>query len=115
VGRIPLCDFEANVRFGSKADIAARPRNVRFTPESGHRNRHVYHLRRTNSGSSAIFAAIRRAFAGGSRSRQGIEWIDKIAFDSTKLPLQLDESAIGIVDALSQNRSDVDACKLIYC
>src|SRR5262249_32383895 len=26
----------ANVRFGSKADIAARPRNVRFTPKSGH-------------------------------------------------------------------------------
>ena len=27
---------DADVRFGSKADIAARPRNVRFTPESGH-------------------------------------------------------------------------------
>ena len=27
-----------NVRFGSKADIAALPINVRFTPESGHRN-----------------------------------------------------------------------------
>jgi len=27
-----------NVRFGSKADIEARPINVRFTPESGHRN-----------------------------------------------------------------------------
>jgi hypothetical protein len=26
-----------NVRFGSKADIAASPTNVRFTPESGHR------------------------------------------------------------------------------
>jgi hypothetical protein len=25
-----------NVRFGSKADIAARPVNVCFTPESGH-------------------------------------------------------------------------------
>jgi len=25
-----------NVRFGSKADIEARPINVRFTPESGH-------------------------------------------------------------------------------
>ena len=25
-----------NVRFGSKADIAASPTNVRFTPESGH-------------------------------------------------------------------------------
>ena len=34
---------------------------VSCTPESGHRNRHVYHLRRTNSGSFAIFAAIRRA------------------------------------------------------
>ena len=33
----------ADVRFGSKADIAARPRNVRFTPESGHRNRPAYH------------------------------------------------------------------------
>jgi hypothetical protein len=28
------CD--TNVRFGSKADIAVRPSNVRFTPESGH-------------------------------------------------------------------------------
>jgi hypothetical protein len=27
----------SNVRFGSKADIAAFPINVRFTPESGHR------------------------------------------------------------------------------
>jgi hypothetical protein len=26
----------ADVRFGSKADIGARPRNVRFTPKSGH-------------------------------------------------------------------------------
>src|SRR5262249_13776825 len=26
----------ANVRFGSKADIGARPHNVCFTPESGH-------------------------------------------------------------------------------
>ena len=26
-----------NVRFGSKADIAAPPINVRFTPKSGHR------------------------------------------------------------------------------
>ena len=25
-----------NVRFGSKADIEACPRNVRFTPKSGH-------------------------------------------------------------------------------
>jgi hypothetical protein len=25
-----------NVRFGSKADIAASPTNVRFTPKSGH-------------------------------------------------------------------------------
>ena len=25
-----------NVRFGSKADIAAPPTNVRFTPKSGH-------------------------------------------------------------------------------
>src|SRR5262249_33114657 len=44
----------------SKADISACPRHVRFTPKSGHRNRHVYHLRRDNSGSLAIFAAIRR-------------------------------------------------------
>src|SRR5262249_25154273 len=27
-----------NVRFGSKADIGARPMNVGFTPESGHWN-----------------------------------------------------------------------------
>jgi hypothetical protein len=52
-----------DVRFGSKADIAARPPNVRFTPESGHRSRHVYHLRRSNSGNLAIFAAIRRALS----------------------------------------------------
>src|SRR6516164_7194263 len=29
----------ANVRFGSKADIALSPTNVRFTPKSGHRSR----------------------------------------------------------------------------
>jgi len=31
----------ADVRFGSKADIQRRLANVRFTPESGHRNRPV--------------------------------------------------------------------------
>ena len=28
---------QANVRFGSLADMAARPHDVGFTPESGHR------------------------------------------------------------------------------
>jgi hypothetical protein len=51
----------ANVRFGSEADIGACLHDVRFTPESGHRNRHAYHFRRNSSGSLAIFAAIRRA------------------------------------------------------
>ena len=37
--------------------IGPCPRDVRFTPKSGHRNRHMYHLRRTNSGS---FRDIRR-------------------------------------------------------
>ena len=50
-----------NVRFGSKADIAGHTINVRFTPKSGHRNRPAYYLRRTNSGSLAMFAAILRA------------------------------------------------------
>ena len=53
-----------HVRFGSKADMAMDRRNVRFTPESVHRNRPAYYLRRTNSGSLAIFAAIRSALAG---------------------------------------------------
>jgi hypothetical protein len=43
--------------------MATSRRNVRFTPESGHRNRPAYYLRRTNSGSLAMFAAIRRASA----------------------------------------------------
>jgi hypothetical protein len=30
--------FAADVRFGSKADIAAPPTNVCFTPKSGHWN-----------------------------------------------------------------------------
>src|SRR5262249_59106739 len=51
----------ADVRFGSLADIARPRADVRFTPKSGHRNRHVYQFRRDNSGSLAIFAAIRRA------------------------------------------------------
>src|SRR5262249_33235937 len=59
LGRIP--GRHAHVRFGSKADISVCPRHVRFTPESGHRNRRAYYLRRINSGSLAIFAAIRRA------------------------------------------------------
>jgi len=46
-----------NVRFGSLSDIAPRPIHVRFTPESGHRNRHAG----SNSGSFATLAAIRRA------------------------------------------------------
>jgi hypothetical protein len=52
-----------DVRFGSEADIAARPDNVRYTPESGPRNRPRYQLRRTNSGSLRVFAAIRRALS----------------------------------------------------
>jgi len=50
-----------DVRFGSKADIVVSSRNVRFTPESGHWNLPAYYLRRSNSGSLAIFAAIRCA------------------------------------------------------
>jgi hypothetical protein len=30
--------LQVNVRFGSKADIGARPYDVRFTPKSGHWN-----------------------------------------------------------------------------
>jgi len=48
----------ANVRFGSKADMEASPQHVRFTPESGHRTGARY-IRCSNSGSLAIFAAIR--------------------------------------------------------
>jgi hypothetical protein len=33
-GLVPI--LKLHVRFGSKADIEARPGNVRFTPESGH-------------------------------------------------------------------------------
>jgi len=46
----------------SLADIGARPRHVRFTTKSGRWNRPAYYLRRTNSGSLAIFAAIRRGY-----------------------------------------------------
>jgi len=36
-GHFAQQQFQAtNVRFGSKADIEARPSNVRFTPKSGH-------------------------------------------------------------------------------
>ena len=31
-----IAERDRHVRFGSKADIAALPINVRFTPESGH-------------------------------------------------------------------------------
>ena len=44
----------------SKRDIRLFS-DVRFTPKSGHWNRHVYYLRRNNSGSLAMLAAIRRA------------------------------------------------------
>jgi hypothetical protein len=59
-GRMARCSL-LDVRYGSKADIGRLPGNVRFTPESGHRNRPAYSLRRSNSGSLAIFAATRRA------------------------------------------------------
>jgi hypothetical protein len=43
-----------NVRFGSKADISACPRHVRFTPESGHyRSANKYPLC-AKSGHSAL-------------------------------------------------------------
>ena len=46
---------------GHKPDIVARQVYVYITPKSGHWNRHVYYLRRNNSGSLAMLAAIRRA------------------------------------------------------
>ena len=49
-----------HVRFGSKADIGEGATDVRFAPKSGHRNRHAYHLRRSNSGSFVTLAAMRR-------------------------------------------------------
>jgi len=49
-----------NVRFGSKADIAASRTNVRFTPKSGHQD--CLELRSASSSATlAMFAAIRRA------------------------------------------------------
>ena len=62
----------ADVRFGSKADIEARLLDVRFTPKSGHRNRPAYYLRRSNSGSLAMSAAIRRASSRVSRLSVGV-------------------------------------------
>jgi hypothetical protein len=41
-----------NVRFGSKADIAACPGDVRFTPESGHEQSSAECPLRANSGHS---------------------------------------------------------------
>ena len=37
IHQCPQPCISTDVRFGSKADIAIRPRHVRFTPESGHR------------------------------------------------------------------------------
>jgi hypothetical protein len=51
-----------NVRYGSKADIGAQLDHVRFTPESGHRNRPAYHLRRSNSGSFVTLADAHELF-----------------------------------------------------
>ena len=53
--------------------------DVRFAPKSGHRNRPAYYLRRSNSGSLAIFAAIRRAssrVSGLAADLQSLIWID---------------------------------------
>ena len=38
IGKIRIFELLTDVRFGSKADIGLGPRDVRFTPESGHRN-----------------------------------------------------------------------------
>ena len=46
-----------NVRFGSKADIGARPRNVCFTPKSGHRNSVVGCPLCARSGHQSFFKA----------------------------------------------------------
>src|SRR6516225_3487043 len=56
--------FVANVRFGSKADIAALPIDVRFTPKSGHqsggsrRSRNQVLDHRQTEGSSCLAIAI---------------------------------------------------------
>jgi len=43
-----------DVRYGSKADIGARPIHVRFTPNSGHRNSVVERPLSAKSGHSAL-------------------------------------------------------------
>ena len=48
-----------DVRFGSKADIAAFPRDVRFTPESGHRSEARKIGRATRAGGALSYALLR--------------------------------------------------------
>ena len=48
---------------GSGTDITAPLINVRFTPKSGHCNRHAYHLRRSIDQAPAEFVAVNCAVA----------------------------------------------------
>src|SRR5262249_42109456 len=60
-GRASQQKGAAHVRFGSKADIGAPPSNVRFTPESGHRNSVLECLLCAKSGHSTWHVSQRRS------------------------------------------------------
>ena len=57
-----------HVRFGSKADIASRPSDVRFTPKSGHQDC-VGLLRRIGSGSLGRIRRVRHRVLGAWLAR----------------------------------------------
>ena len=65
--------YAANVRFGSKADISPCPRDVRFTPKSGHSTQASD---RRHAGTSRVKRAIagaiyRVSFEGETRAAAG--------------------------------------------
>ena len=53
--------MQTNVRYGSLADIGERIMHVRFTPESGHAQRHHRRLLSARSGHAALDAKTLKA------------------------------------------------------
>ena len=83
-----------NVRFGSLADIAARLRHVRFTPESGHAQRQHQCPLSANSRRGAASKprlVVKRASLGHDRFNKAGPFVHQS-------PLQFPREGLGSID-----------------
>src|SRR5215510_14940186 len=100
----PPCPLD--VRFGSKADIEARPPDVRFTPKSGHSELGLFRC-----SNSRGFASYRPVVASGSGDRAALVEYRRLLTSSSHLssparPFAILNPRRAIRDLVPQTPSD---------